>query len=223
MSRMVIQCLLLIWGLLVAPLLSSAPGPILTSFTYAAGSGKLILQFDSLVNAGRLNSSAFSFQSMVSSDESVIVGKSFNNLSLQGNTTEITVYLTAESFARLRAHAIIAKSISSTYISFPISSFYSALGAPNTVFQSKHNALLATAYEADRLPTFVQYFDLDINAENARMTITFSEPVDVESFSPVGLAFQNKERFSLQPIDNDDLVGSYVVLNKMKKWEMIST
>ena len=158
-------------------------GPILEGYTLNLTSRELILSFDEPVRVTSFNISGITLQSSR--------GVSGNALTYQltGGTfsppvdgSEITIRLSDEDVNALQSRADIASQMSNTYLSLMSYTARDVSYRQNQVQPiSSSNALLVGIYERDRAPPEITGFDLSLDTNT--MTITFSEPVLLNSLN----------------------------------------
>lgn len=172
---------------------ASAGDPRLLSFTLDCGVGKLVLSFDSIISAKSVDMRGFSLQA---ADDITNVGagfsiyeftSSFNDLSLQGNTTQLTVYMSSDDIARLNLAEPIGRSLSSTFLTMQYESVLTPIGRPVAAINASR-AIAPTSLVQDIFPPYLLSFSLFM--ETGLITITFSEPIDVSTFTLTGLTIQ---------------------------------
>lgn len=194
--------MLWVYLILAALLCFSRPGtsnPTLIGFQYNAGYGYLQFTFDEEVLASTLNVSKLLFSGFTSAlqgnldftsaynDANVDVDdvyrsadvfqlkdNSFNDLSLQGNTTTPFVYTTTDDYARLIFYNYsFGMSASHAFMEMQEGAFttYNGVACENVTT----TPFLATTYYGDTLPPFVETFSFDAN--QGIMTLLFSEPI----------------------------------------------
>eukprot|EP01031_Cornospumella_fuschlensis_P034546 gene34546-41827_t len=161
--------------------------PEVTGLYFDAGSGNLTLTFNALVTAETLNITGLVLQNDLNSSPSssrLALNGLYNNLKIQGNTTAVQITLKSLDYARLAITKTLWKSINSTFIAVNGGSVLSNYGLPNLEIPGT-NALQAAEFKPDKLPPFFSYYH--INIDSGLFNITFSEPVDLETFTLVGL------------------------------------
>jgi hypothetical protein len=126
---------------------------------------------------------------------------SYNRLSLQGNTTDLTVYLTADDIASVLLTPPLCRAADSTYLSLVRDSVMSPFGHSN-VEVSRKNALAPTSLVVDNFPPYVTSFSLFM--DTGVMWLTFTEPIDPATFTLDGLTIQS--RAYLGDATNDPIV-----------------
>lgn len=155
--------------------------------------GKLLLVFDQLVVADSFNISKFTLQSAARtagpSEAFFFEDSVFNNLTAQGNTTDLLVYISRDDFARLVLQPGIGTNVSTTFAAFGEEAVQSPFGRYNFGQNTTH-AFAASSFVSDSSPVYVTDFAIDM--ENKEMTLNFSEPVNPDTLDVSGLAVQNR-------------------------------
>lgn len=170
----------------------SPEDPTLLSYKLDCGVGKLVLTFDKDISATSFNLDALRLQAapaLVSTgvNSSVFqIMSSFNDLSKQGNTTELTIYMSADDVARLNLASPIGRK-GTTYLTLRRDGVFSPSGHSATEVSRAH-AMSPASFTADIFPPYLLSFSLIM--DTGLMTIDFSEPLNVATFSLEGLAMQ---------------------------------
>lgn len=168
-------------------------GPLIIGFELDKNYGKIVLDFDQIVVADSFNISRFTLQASPSveadSDVFAMYDAVFNNLTEQGNTTSLIIYISTNDFARLALEPVIGVVKSTTYAALGVHAVRSPFGRYNGA-QSLTNAVAATSFLRDESPVYVTDFQIDM--ENKEISFNFSEPVNPDSLDVSGLALQNK-------------------------------
>ncbi|CAM9797047.1 unnamed protein product, partial [Ectocarpus fasciculatus] len=168
-------------------------GPLLIGFELDKNYGKLLLVFDQLVVADSFNISKFTLQSAARtagpSEAFFFEDSVFNNLTAQGNTTDLLVYISRDDFARLVLQPGIGTNVSTTFAAFGEEAVQSPFGRYNFGQNTTH-AFAASSFVSDSSPVYVTDFAIDM--ENKEMTLNFSEPVNPDTLDVSGLAVQNR-------------------------------
>lgn len=163
-------------------------GPSLLRFDLDMNYGGVTLFFDQLVQAQFLNLSSIELKSDLASTETFsFTAGSFNNLTLQGNTTVVEFFLHSDDYARLSLEPVIATSPNRTFLSL-------ASGAIRSVHEIASTAvtgLQVSDYLSDSSPPFVTKYSFSM--DSGELIIDFSEPVNISGFELEGLAFQAKK------------------------------
>ncbi|RYH29624.1 hypothetical protein EON65_07865 [archaeon] len=174
--------------------------PELTGVYYDAGSGNLTLTFSTLVTAETLNITGLVLQNgpdhLPSTYSRLSLNGVYNSLKIQGNTTSLRIILKSIDYARLTVSQALWKSLNSTYIALNEGSILSNLGQSNVIVPTT-SAVQAVEYQPDILPPFFSYYH--INIDSGLFNITFSEPIDLSTFTLVGLAFQGSPNMKVVP------------------------
>lgn len=181
----------------------SSQSPRLVHFKIDCGIGKLVLSFNDLVSAKTMNVKGISFQSthdLLTANSyrqslnmkllpSISLTSAFNNLEIQGNTTELTIFLNSNDFAKLQLASPLFDSLSATFITIDTNSIYSPYGIPNIEINST-NGLMVDSIIKDSFPPYLINFQL--NMDTGKMFLLFSEPINVTTFHLFGLTIQGQ-------------------------------
>lgn len=154
------------------------------------------MTFDSLISAKTMNVKGISFQTIPNYHTSLAttrnirytLNNTYNDLYKQGNTSELTIYLSSDDFATLKLTPLIGHSASTTYLTMVRDTVLSPLGHANMEVNTSH-AIAPSTLVLDNFPPYLANFILIM--DTGRLTMTFSEPVDVNSFTLEGLTFQS--------------------------------
>lgn len=145
------------------------------------------------------------FQPFQNSDSFFSLTGIYNDLEIQGNTTDLEVILTLDDYARLITDQTVATSIDTTFLSLPRGAIRSAFGDENVAISSSQ-ALQANEYRPDTSPPYLRRFVVDLST--GEMKLRFSEPLAVDSFNASGIAFQSSSYQLIdatvpdEPVDN---------------------
>eukprot|EP01038_Epipyxis_sp_PR26KG_P005981 gene5981-8237_t len=184
--------------------------PVLQSFSLDMNTGELSITFDRLVSAETLTLSGIVLQSksaipLNSSNDNNIdndnenspfyfINKPFNNLQLQGNTTNVKIFISSVDYARLTLAKYIGNSNNDTYISIAPDTVKSPYGPYYNKLINHANAIKVTSYITDRSAPYVTKFEINMN--NGDFSISFTKPINLNSFTLIGLALQNQKYLS---------------------------
>lgn len=149
--------------------------------------GGIKLHFDQLVEAKLLNLSLITLKSeSMSSSSFAFSSGAYNNLTLQGNTTIVELYLHSDDYARLVLESDLATATTNTFISLASGAIVSVFGVPSNPVISQQ----VTNFVPDTSPPYVTKFSFSMNTGD--IVIDFSEPIQPLTFMFEGLAFQNR-------------------------------
>lgn len=170
--------------------------PKFLSYSLDCGIGKLSMTFDSEISAKTMNIRGITFQTVKNYYASVAetrdikfrLNTTYNDLFKQGNTTELTIYLSSDDFANLKLTPLIGRSPSTTYLTMVRDAVLSPFGRANVEVNTS-NAIAPSTLVLDNFPPYVVSFILIM--DTGLLTITFSEPVDVNTFTLDGLTLQS--------------------------------
>lgn len=180
----------------------SIDDPIASTFSLDRSFGSITINFDRLVSAKTFLIYGLGLQSAKSSSSiSISFSSLFNDLSSQGNTTSLILYLMSNDYARLLMTSGLGTSTSNTYLTLMRGSVLSNIGYMNLQVNSS-SALKASSITSDTTPPYPLSFSLNLN--NGSLTMTFSKPINQSTFSPYGLAVQS--------LQNSYITGEYAQL-----------
>jgi hypothetical protein len=163
-------------------------GPSLLRFDLDLNYGGISLYFDQLVQAKLLNLSLVTLTSNPSSTTAYsFTAGAYNNLTVQGNTTLVELFLHSDDYARLVLEAEIATSPDLTFISLGTGAIQSIYETPSVAI----NGLQVSNYLPDTSPPYVTKFLFSM--DTGELILDFSEPVNISGFRLEGLAFQAKK------------------------------
>jgi hypothetical protein len=170
----------------------SSADPILLSYVLDCGIGKLTLSFDIEVSAKTMDISGLFLQSVKNvtatpSYSTFTFNSTYNNLVSQGNTTDLVIYISSVDFAKLKLASPIARSDTTTYLTMYRDTIASPFGRYNKEV-STFDAMAASELILDTFPPYLVTFTLIM--DTGLMTMTFSEPINVSTFTLDGLTVQ---------------------------------
>lgn len=192
----------------------------LTSFDFDRSIGSLTLYFNDIVDVSTLNISQLELHGHKhpgpSDPHSFSLTGVYNSLLKQGNSTSAKLFLLADDYARLILYP--EKLFTSTADSFitledtAILTKYKerCYGVP----RSLNDSLQVNNFHNDTLPPFLSYYSLNMNS--GVLSMTFSEPILLQTFTVEGLALQGSrnvkmasspDRAQYQTLAQDDLVA----------------
>ena len=161
--------------------------PMLTSFDLDLEDHLLVLTFDETVET-----SSFSILSVALQDRqfnpSQTVGLTSGSSTTSPDGTEVVIMLSTDDFNAITATFPLASMEENTFITLAASTVLDTNGIPSVEIRSS-NALQITNHTADQTPPTLDDFDFDVNS--GRLTLVFSESVNVSSFMPTQVTIQN--------------------------------
>ncbi|KAJ1436145.1 hypothetical protein B484DRAFT_477684 [Ochromonadaceae sp. CCMP2298] len=160
--------------------------PVLLSYTLDMGVGKITLTFDVEVAAHTMDVTGLGLQS-ADGITTFHLNVTHNMLSKQGNTSDLVIYLTNNDFAQLAVTPPLARSVAETFLTLDRDSVYSPFGFAASEVPSSQ-AMAPSTLTVDGFPPYLIAFELLVDA--FRLKMTFSEPVDLDSFVLEGLRLQ---------------------------------
>ena len=151
--------------------------PSIIRFNVDESIGLLTFYFNTEVDASTFDATRIYLQSNVSLTSYVngfpIGPYSFNNLSLQGNTSTLQYYLLDDVYADYMISSI-GRYRSQTFLSYQNGAFYSNLNV-STAGLLTIQALQVSSLFPDTRQPYVKSFNVDMNF--GHLSVTFSEPV----------------------------------------------
>ena len=166
----------------------SSQNPVLTSFDYDNSYGQVTLRFDSLVLAGSLDVSKMHFAGGRGTGWSHFdMVAPFNDVSLQGNTSTVTMYIATDNYAEAvndlypyeyqkqnASASNFGRTHLETYMYVDSGAFttYDNIPCVNIPIE---NALNVTTYKRDQLNPYLIEFSL--NMDSGYLTLEVSEPI----------------------------------------------
>ena len=162
--------------------------PVLLSFSLDLNEGSLRLTFDETVNSASFNPSGFTFVNRVSSfDAAYTLTDSVTSSSL---TSVFQVILSSSDLNALNTSDNIATSFSNTFLTATMNGIRDVFGNPLTAIAST-SALQVTSYNNDTIQPMLVNWEINLNLGS--LQLTFTEPVDTNSFNASGFTIVNSE------------------------------
>lgn len=158
-------------------------GPLLESYALNLTARELTLSFDEPVEAESFNVTGITLQSGPGvSGSSLTYRLTGGALVPPVNGADIVVLISDVDVNALQSRPDVANSLSSTYLTLEPSTAQD-LAYRRTQVQAitSGNALQVGIFESDRAPPQIRGFDLDLDANS--MTLTFTEPIQVDSLN----------------------------------------
>ena len=162
--------------------------PSLSSFEIDLTAELLYLTFSEAVNASTINTALITLQS-TKNDSTVSVTLSDSQVTAMSSSV-ILVHLTASDLNEIKATTNLATRESNVFLSAASNFAFDTSGITNTAIEDS-DALAISDFEPDRKRPNLTGFDLDLSTN--RVTLTFSETVNVSTFNPRLLAFQSSQ------------------------------
>ena len=176
-------------------------GPQLLSYSMDMISRNMILTFDEDIETSSLDVSGITIQATpgVITNTSLYYRLTSVQSVLVDVANVITIELSNVDFNALQSRLGVATSRSNTFLTMDATTVTDRSARRNMAQPiSAANALPVSTFIADTFPPVLLHFSLDLNA--GTMTLTFSEPVLIESFSP---------QLALIASRRDSTVGAY--------------
>lgn len=183
-----------------------------THFQFDLSSGNLTLFFNDVMNFSTLDVSRI----QLVNKPRVVNVTNFVSLSLTGlyqysrnvrktsNGTIISILLTADDYARVVSNdPPIFADKDSAYLTIDRDAIIS-LRNESVVAINDTNPLSAQSFNPDTLPPFLSYYQL--NMQLGFLSLFFSEPIDISTFTIEGLALQGSRNVRLAPPGLDQYV-----------------
>ena len=161
--------------------------PQLVSFAVNVNTSQLILNFDEPVDMTTFNVKAITLQS----SRAAVIG--VENFTLTGgqestlNQLQVTVTMTNADLNKVKQGFLLLRSLATSFASIMAALVQDTSGNPITAI-SISNALQASMYIGDGRNPMLLTFDLDMN--NGRLTLHFSETVNVSTVNFGGITLQ---------------------------------
>eukprot|EP00731_Ephydatia_muelleri_P036557 Em0277g2a len=180
--------------------------PILLSFVYDQNLGQLTLTFNDVVDTITFSPSSLTVQHALSR----LIGYSFTPNPSTGSGTSspngyvVILQLSAPDFLILKSNAGLARNVNNTYITVTYTLINSMTGL-NGVPIVNGKALKAKQFIPDLVPPTLNNFTLDRNL--GLIVLTFSETVNITTFSPMGVTLQIASNTSSSSPDTLTLTG----------------
>jgi hypothetical protein len=178
------------------PIVNGQILPQVVDFIMDLQSGSMTLQFDQIVQSKHFDVTKIGLQNKIGTNpDSVFRFEDSNNdIGLQGNVTTILFYVNLVDYNRFAYDEFTAQSLETSYLTLDNYLVDTVDGVWNTEY-NQTNAILANTYRKDSLEPQVVSFNL--NMDLGLLDLIFTEPIDVDSFTVVGLQVQNKENAGL--------------------------
>ena len=199
--------------------------PELDDFTLDMNAALLILTFSETVNASALRPEEIVLQGGDNSTYQFVAIA--NGTWSRNDSVEIRLTLSHEDDNAVKAMRQLAKALYNTYISFSTDLVRDMNG--NAIVRiPQDNAKIARDYKQDRTRPYVTQFNLDLNT--GRITLSFSETVDIRTFySPVvalqeeGFYNENVTRLHLAPgaVATPNESDTMIVQLTKQKWDQL--
>ena len=177
----------------------NAVGPQLIGFTWDAGFAQTILTFDQPVQSATFDFTKVRLQGMADLNGTEGYGMEmplpFNDPTTDGNTTDIRLTMYNEDSARFKYSGIPwGKTADDLFVALDGSAVRDIDGAYNEVVTTSA-AFQVTEMIPDSVSPEPKRFDLDM--ATGILSINFTEPVNISSFTLVGLAFQSRLNYDV--------------------------
>ena len=161
--------------------------PVLTSFDLNLQDHFLVLTFDETVETSSFRILSVALQDRQSNPTQAV------RLTSGSSTTspdgiEVVITLSTDDFNAITATFPLASMEENTFITLEASTVLDTNGNPSVEITSS-NALQITNHTADQTSPALVEFDFDVNS--GRLTLVFSESVNVSSFIPSQVTIQN--------------------------------
>ena len=147
----------------------------------------LALTFDETVDTSSFRILRVALQDRQSSPNQIVRLTSGSSTS-SPDGIEVVINLSVNDFNTITATFPLASTAENTFITLEASAVLDANGNPSAEIPSS-NALQITNHTADQTPPMLDDFDFDVNT--GRLTLVFSESVNVSSFMPSQVTIQN--------------------------------
>lgn len=172
--------------------------------------GVIILTFNEDIEQSSVNSTGIIIQGVqginTSTNTSLYYRLTSTNTIVSGR--EVIITMSRDDFSQIQVRPQVATQASNTYLSMDQTAFTDRANPPNTVQPiSNEGALIVSDFFADSTPPEVLDFSLDL--EEDTLTLTFSEPVLINSFTPDNLSISSQPSGGM----SYNLTGGHIVQN----------
>ena len=220
---------------LVAMYLSDTTSPTLISFDLDMNLGLLVLHFDDVINSMMIGYDQFELRANRNPLDSTNTYTLVSGATSSSDDYDITVNITLSDLNAIKRLTTVAIDNSTTFLSITAQAARDVFNNPVTSIIPE-NSLNVTIFTPDITAPVLDSFFLDVDAE--KITFSFSETVNVTSFSIDQLVLQNgptsattTSSYSLnngtfQPTDAGDVVELYLSdfdLNRIKLLTTLGT
>ena len=161
--------------------------PTLTSFDLNLQDHLLVLTFDETVDTSSFSILAVALQDR-RSDPTQTVGLTSGSSTTSPDGTEVVINLSIDDFNAITATFPLASMEDNTFITLGSSTVYDTNGNPSVEIPSS-DALQITNHTADQTSPTLENFDFNVNS--GRLTLVFSESVNISSFIFSQVTIQN--------------------------------
>ena len=162
--------------------------PMLENFTLDLDANQLVLTFDETVEANSLNSKGIIIHS-TPSPVSDIFRRLTGGYVISDNSHIVTLQLSINDKNFIKLYTDIGTFLNNTYLTIEDNSVYDLSTSRNGLDGSTLMASFIVPDDTDpRLTGFA------VNLNTGRLTLTFNEPVNTDTFNPVGITLQNSKR-----------------------------
>lgn len=173
------------------------PPPNLIDISFDLGLGNLTLQFDELVDVTTFQLPKLTLYYKSSNIfHNFTIQKAFNRLALQKNSTQVSILLSSNDYARFK---YISQIDSLPNPSFSVTIANGTVLSANGTASAPSNLITVSAenYIPDKITPFINFFGLNMN--NSNLSITFTEPMDFSTFTLQGIAVQGYRNMKIAP------------------------
>ena len=167
--------------------------PSLTNYSIDLNNGLLTLLFDETVILSTFNITAFTFQSApndLDSTTAITLTGPGTLLMDSSDGTEFSLFLSASDYNRINSDESIARNRDNTYLSVTAGAIMDTNGIPSDAISSSNALQVGEFFLDGTRPTLVSY---NLNMNTGRLLLSFSEPVDPQTYSSSSFTFQNNQ------------------------------
>ena len=162
--------------------------PMIENFTLDLDSNQLILTFDETVRAKSLDPKGIIVHSMALHDEGLFRRLTGGHV-ITDNSHILTLQLSNDDKNFIKLYTDIGTFTNNTYLTIEDNSVYDLSSSSNGLNGS---SIMASLIIPDR--TDPRLIGFAVNLNTGRLTLTFNEPVNSDTFNPVGVTLQNSQR-----------------------------
>ena len=175
----------------------NAVGPQLIGFKWDSGFAKITLIFDQPVQSATFDYTKVRAQGMADINGTTGYGmqmtQPYDDPTALGNTTDISMTMFNEDSARFKYSGVPwGKSVEDLFVAMDAFCIRGLDGQYNEVVPTS-SALQVTEIIPDTVAPEPEMFDLDM--ATGILSINFTEPVNISSFTLVGLGFQSRRNY----------------------------
>ena len=170
--------------------------PHLLSFDMDMDSGMILLTFNEDIEPSSVNPTGIVIQGASGVTNTSLYYQLTSARSIQVDSRTVRITMSHNDYGAIQARLSVATQLSNTYLSMDQTTLTDRATLPNAVQPiSNGNALMAFNFIADS--TQPDIIDFSLNLEDDTLTLTFTEPVLINSFAPDHLLLSSHRDSSL--------------------------